>query len=123
MYGTVARFHIKPGTEERLRQQLRDFDAAEVPGEIGEYVYRTDENPNEYYLAVMFTDREAYMANADSPEQDARYRRLAKLFTDQPEWHDGEIVHVDSRDGARAAAREGGDGLEEEEPYWWPAVA
>lgn len=123
MYGTVARIHIKPGTEERLRQQLREFEAAEVQGEIGEYVYRTDENPNEYYLAVIFTDKEAYMANADSPEQDARYRRLAKLFTDQPEWHDGEIVYVNSHDGAQAAAGKEGDGFEEEVPYWWPAVA
>ena len=123
MYGTVARFHLKPGTEERLRQQLRESEVADVPGEIGEYVYRTDENPNEYYLAVVFTDKEAYMANAESPEQDVRYRRLAKLFTDKPEWHDGEIVYVNSHDGARSASRIGGDGFEEEVPYWWPAVA
>ena len=116
MYGTIARFHLRPGTEESLKQRLREFQAAQVPGEIGEYVYRTDEDPNEYYLAVAFTDKESYMANADSPEQDARYRELAKLFKDQPEWHDGEIVYVDSR--SEATAGKGGDGLEDEEPYW-----
>jgi heme-degrading monooxygenase HmoA len=123
MYGTVARLHMKPGTEEKLRRQLRQFEGAGVPGEIGEYVYRTDENPNEYYLAVIFRDREAYMANADSPEQDVRYRKLAKLFTDEPEWHDGEIVHVEYHDGTGVTAGRGGDGLDDEEPYWWSALA
>ncbi len=34
----------------------------------------------------------AYMVLADSPEQDARYRKLLDLFEGEPEWHDGEII-------------------------------
>ena len=34
-----------------------------------------------------------YRANADSPEQDARYQKLRALLEDDPEWNDGEIVY------------------------------
>jgi quinol monooxygenase YgiN len=92
MYGTVARFHLKPGKEAELADVLREFEELKIPGEVSEYVYRMDEDSNEYYLAVVFTDKEKYMANADSPEQDARYQKLRALLEDDPEWHDGEIV-------------------------------
>ena len=34
MYGTVARFHIKPGMEGQLVEQFRAFEAANVPGVV-----------------------------------------------------------------------------------------
>ena len=30
MYGTIARFHLRPGSEERLKEQLREIQAAQV---------------------------------------------------------------------------------------------
>ena len=93
MYGTVARVHLKPGMEEKLREQFREFERAKVPGEIAEYLYRMDKDAREYYLVVLFKDKASYMANADSPEQDARYRKMAELFEGEPEWHDGEVVY------------------------------
>ena len=93
MYGTVARFRLIPGKEAELSGFLREFDQAKVPGAVSEYLYRTDDDSNEYYLAVVFADREQYMANADSPESDARYQKLRALLETDPEWHDGEIVH------------------------------
>ncbi len=92
MYGTVARFHLMPGKEAELKGVLREFESERIPGEVSEYVYRMDDDTNEYYLAVVFADKEQYMANADSPEQDARYKKLRALLEDDPEWHDGEIV-------------------------------
>ena len=97
MYGTVARFRLIPGKETDLADVLREFEQAQVPGAVSEYVYRSDDDPNEYYLAVVFTDKERYMANADSSEQDARYRRLRALLETDPEWHDGEIVYSATR--------------------------
>jgi heme-degrading monooxygenase HmoA len=93
MFGTIARLRLKPGTQGRMFQLLRDFESVEVDGYIGQYIYRSEESPNEYYLVVLFRDRESYMANADSPEQDGRYRQLAELFAEEPEWHDGEVVY------------------------------
>jgi heme-degrading monooxygenase HmoA len=84
--------------EDQFRQivegQASVFESGQVPGFIASYTYRTDADPNEYYLAVVFANKEAYWANAQSPEQDTRYRQWLPLLTSEPEWHDGEIVIV-----------------------------
>ena len=94
MYGTVAHMRAKPGMEKQLLEQLRVFEAARVPGTVAVYCYRMDSDPNEYYLAVVFASKEAYLANARSPEQDGRYRQLLALLEKEPAWHDGEIAGV-----------------------------
>jgi quinol monooxygenase YgiN len=92
MYGTVAQMRVKPGMEQQLLQVGRDFQAEGVPGFVGEYVYRMDADPSVFYLVVVFANKEAYWANARSPEQDARYKKMRELLQSDPEWHDGEIV-------------------------------
>lgn len=94
MYGTVARMRAKPGVEAQLAEQMRIFEQAHVEGALGSYVYQMDNDPSEYWLAVIFTSKEAYVANAQSPEQDARYRQLLEYLAGPPEWHDGEIVYA-----------------------------
>lgn len=97
MYGTVAYCRARPGTEKQLMDHIREFEAANVPGAIAVYIYRMHAAANEYYLTVAFENKEAYMANATSPEQDARYQRLLALLQGAPEWHDGEIVYAMER--------------------------
>jgi quinol monooxygenase YgiN len=92
MYGTVARMRLKPGMEERLLAFDREEQVRQIPGFVGEYIYRMDDDPNVFYLAVAFESKEAYRANATSTEQDQRYHKLRELLDDDPEWHDGEIV-------------------------------
>jgi quinol monooxygenase YgiN len=92
MYGTVARMQLKPGMEARLMELDRQEQAVDIPEYVASYVYRMDNEPNIYYLAVAFESKDAYVANANSPEQDARYREMRELFESDPEWHDGEIV-------------------------------
>ena len=94
MYGTVARFRTRPGTEAQLIQRQREFDALRIPGYVHSIVYRMDNDPRECYLAVVFDSKESYEANAKSPEQDERYQQLLALMEGAPEWHDGEILHV-----------------------------
>lgn len=94
MYGTIARFRVKPGAEAQLVQVQHEFEAMKVPGFIRSTVYRMDADPNDYYLVVTFDSKESYRANADSPEQDARYRKLLTLLESEPTWHDGEIIYV-----------------------------
>lgn len=93
MYGTVARMRLKPGSEARLNEMMKEYEGLNVPGYVSSTVYRMDDNPNEVYLAVVFDDRETYRANAESPEQDARYREMIELLDGEPEWHDGEVVY------------------------------
>ena len=103
MYGTIARLRVKPGMESKIEEYIRKFESRHVPGAIAEYTYRMDSNPNEVYLAVVFDSRESYRTNAESPEQDAEYRQLLDLLVEEPEWHDGEIIHsrVFSQSGTR----------------------
>ncbi len=83
MYGTVARIRVKPGMgEEEMR----------IPGYVAQYVYRMDADPDELYLTVLFESREAYHANAASPDQAARYEQLIAMMVAPPEWHDGEVI-------------------------------
>ena len=101
MYGTVAHMRVRPGMEETLAKQMRDFEAAKVPGAIAAYVYRMDADPHDYYMAVVWESKESYLANATSPEQHARYQEYRQALEAEPEWHDGEIVHVSTGEPAR----------------------
>ena len=92
MYGTVARMRLKPGAEARMKALMAEYDGTKVPGFKGEVVYRSDRDPNEYWLAVVFDGKEAYMANAGSPEQHQRYQQYRALLEADPEWHDGEVA-------------------------------
>jgi heme-degrading monooxygenase HmoA len=83
---------IKPGSEQQMQQLNQQYAAERVPGFVATYVYQTDADPSVHYLAVIFESKDAYWANARSPEQDARYRKMRDLLASDPEWHDGEIV-------------------------------
>lgn len=92
MYGTIARMRLKPGAEERMKVLMAEYDDTKVPGFKGEIVYRSDRDPNEYWMAVVFESKSAYQANAGSPEQHQRYQQYRELLEADPEWHDGEVA-------------------------------
>jgi quinol monooxygenase YgiN len=91
MYGTVARLTIKPGKAEEVTRMGQEM-SAQIPGLVSEYVYRTDADPNELYLVVIFESERAYRDNANSPEQHARYEQYRSLLAADPEWHDGHVI-------------------------------
>lgn len=92
MYGTVARMRLKDGKQAEFEQQLKNFESRQAPGFVRSWIYRMDADPNELMLAVAFTDKDAYVANAQSPEQGADYEGMRALLESDPEWNDGEIV-------------------------------
>jgi antibiotic biosynthesis monooxygenase (ABM) superfamily enzyme len=92
MYGTIARLRVKEGAEADLQRLNEEFKTLNVPGYIGEYVYRMDADPRECYLVVLFADRESYRKNAESADQNQRYEQFRALLESDPEWHDGEII-------------------------------
>jgi heme-degrading monooxygenase HmoA len=85
----------------KIDKQLRDFQEARVPGAIAVYLYQMDADPSEYYMAVVWHDKESYLANAVSHEQHARYQDYREALAGEPEWHDGEIVSVSIGGAAR----------------------
>ena len=96
MYGTIARFTLKPGTAEEFGRVASAQDVAPIPGYLGSTVYHSDSNPDECWLVVTFQDKDSYVRNAESPAQNERYQELTKFFARDPEWHDGEIVYQSS---------------------------
>ena len=89
MYGTIAKLASKPGAADELRRMETGRRPA---GYLGSYVFQSDKDSSELWLVVMFESKAAYMANADSPEQDEEFRSLMKYLSADPEWHDGEII-------------------------------
>ncbi|HET9591126.1 MAG TPA: antibiotic biosynthesis monooxygenase [Anaerolineales bacterium] len=92
MYGTIARFRIKPGLKDEFIKAMDSFGDAPIDGWLADYYFQMDNDPNEFYLVAIFKDRETYQANADSIDQHERYLIFRSFLTDDPGWHDGFIV-------------------------------
>jgi quinol monooxygenase YgiN len=92
MYGTVARIRAQPGTEAQLQARSGEFQG-QIDGLVHTYIYRAENEPDTYWMAVIFTDKAAYVRNAQSPAQDARYQKMRALLAADPAWHDGAIVY------------------------------
>lgn len=92
MYGTVTRMHLKPGSEAQFKAMSDEYRDLKIPGFRQAYIYKMDANPNEIMMAVVFDDKASYHANAASPDQDARFRKMRELLASDPEWHDGEVI-------------------------------
>lgn len=95
MYGTVGRFRVKPGRLDDLigifNEWERDF-RPRIPGALHTFAYQMDADSNVVLAVAVFKDKESYVANADSPEQDKWYQRLRECLNADPEWNDGTIV-------------------------------
>jgi hypothetical protein len=95
MYGTIARLHPTSGRIEDLvaLQDRWRLDEAERPaGYRSAWLFLPDQNPYDrptVFLVAVFDDRPTYVANAQSPAQDARYQEMRALLEDDPEWIDG----------------------------------
>lgn len=97
MYGTVARIRVRPDRTGDFLQEIARYDELDVAGFVGTHVYQMDADPNEFYMAVLFEDRETYRRNAEDPEQDRRYHAMLDLLVEPPDWHDGEVVWSSGR--------------------------
>jgi quinol monooxygenase YgiN len=92
MYGTVARMRIRAGMEQKMRELAASDGMTKIDGLVGTTVYKMDADPNVLFMAVVFTDKDAYVKNANSPEQNARYEEFVALLEGPPEWNDGEVI-------------------------------
>jgi hypothetical protein len=90
MYGTIAKMRVKPGQGPALQEWGQRADAP--AGTVAVAVFQMDADPTELYMVAMADSKEAYFANADSPEQHQRYLEMMQFLAAEPEWHDGEII-------------------------------
>jgi antibiotic biosynthesis monooxygenase (ABM) superfamily enzyme len=98
VYGTIARVKVRKdkireffalGKEWADREQKRAF------GYLGGEILWEEKEEGRACLVVHFSSRESYIENANSPEQDAFYRRLRACLEEDPEWIDGEYGRWD----------------------------
>jgi quinol monooxygenase YgiN len=92
MYGTIARFRIKPGGKDEFIGAMDGLGEAVIPGWVADYYFQMEKDSDEFYLVAIFEDKEAYLSNADSAEQHERYLIFRSFLMNDPEWHDGFIV-------------------------------
>ena len=92
MYGTIARFRIKPGVKDEFIKAMDGFGGATIDGWVADYYFQMNKHPDEFYLVAIFKDKGTYDANADSSEQHERYLVFRSYLVDDPEWHDGFIL-------------------------------
>lgn len=90
MYGTIARVQSTAANLPALRRLAETMESA--PGQVERLIFQSDADPHEFWMIALFASKEAYQANAASPEQHGRFLQLRALLTADPEWHDGEIV-------------------------------
>jgi quinol monooxygenase YgiN len=96
MYGTVARIKIKPEmVAEALNFMQTSEGSSTPPGAVAFYLYQMDADPNEFYMVVVFEDKEKYFANANDPQTNAQFQEMTKFFAEEPQWHDGEVVYTE----------------------------
>ena len=96
MYGTIAKMRVKAGMEQQFLQIAETTESVNVPGIVAVYVYQMDANSREFYMTVVFESKEAYVANANSPEQHQRFLQMMTALETEPEWHDGAVVFANA---------------------------
>lgn len=95
MFGTIARWRLKAGvSDQQLNDVLGMMRDDRPASSVAILVYRSAKDPREIWVAGAFESREAYVANAASPEQNARFERIRALIDGEPEWHDGDVLYA-----------------------------
>jgi Antibiotic biosynthesis monooxygenase len=94
MYGTTMIGKLaKNVTAADVRAELTAWEKARnVPGYMSTHALVTDDGRTVVNVAV-FESKEAYLALADDPAQDAWWREhYAPLLDGEPQWIDGEWI-------------------------------
>jgi quinol monooxygenase YgiN len=96
LYGTIAKMKLKPNAEEKIMQVMEEPDVHRE-GHVATYVFKSDAEPNVHFVTTVFESKSAYKKFADSPEQTKRFHQMRELLDADPEWHDGEVIHHDTK--------------------------
>ncbi len=95
MYGTIFRMKPKRGQEQALVALMDQWNRDRKPkikGFVGAYILRPDKAKGEVIGVAIFSDHDAYMANANDPAQDQWYRQMREHLQADPKWEDGEVI-------------------------------
>ncbi len=93
MFGTVARYRIKPGQSDAFMKEMANFESDPPKGWVYTTMFRSAGDENELWMSTVFESEEAYRENAGSPDMDREYRKMLEHLVAEPEWHDGHVIH------------------------------
>jgi len=99
VYRTVAKMKLKPGSLQAIKEFAEEESGVGMDGFVGQYVYQMDRDPDEIFVVVLFKDKTSYFANAESPEQNARFQQMMTYLAAEPEWNDGEVIYSEPGSG------------------------
>ena len=89
MYGTIFNLDVKDGCEQDL---IDTFNKVEnPPGAVAFYLMKPDDGSDLIAVAV-FESKEAYVKNANSPEQHQSFLQIMEHLEKEPTWTDGTYV-------------------------------
>ena len=105
MYGTIMKVKVARETAEKVDELYDElYPTGELPaGAVAVFDFQLDDDPTVFFHIALFESREAYWANAESPEQHARYEKAVAFLQPlgAPDWNDGAIVNSLIADPAR----------------------
>jgi len=102
MFGTIAKYRVKPGHVEQFMKDMGSFEDDPPAGWVYHTAFRSTQDPNEIWLSVVFESEESYRKNADSPDMDREYRKTLEHLQGEPEWHDGHVIHEAMRKATKS---------------------
>jgi heme-degrading monooxygenase HmoA len=109
MWGTIAKMKVKPGAEAFIGTQFHSMRNAErMPGWLFTQLFQSDSDPNEVWMIAMFTDKESYRRNAESPGQHRVYEMIRSCLVEDPEWHDVAEFDLVAGGGPQGVGNAGG---------------
>jgi|DeeseametaMP2100_FD_k123_124433_1 heme-degrading monooxygenase HmoA len=96
MYGTIFNLRVKAGHERDLLETVDDRNA-EIKGAVAWFLMRPDDKNADLVGVAVFESKEAYVANANDPEQHEAFTKMMEHLEAEPSWTDGEYIRADIR--------------------------
>ena len=71
-YGTVARYQVKAGHEEKFLEQMKSFKESPPPGWTYTTLFRGASDPNEIWMSVVFESEQLLQAECGQRRDGSR---------------------------------------------------
>ena len=91
MYGTLFNLNIRPGHEDKLLATMKEESTSKPEGMVAWFVMNPDDK-DEWTGVAIFESKEAYVANANRPEQHQSFLKMMEHLESEPTWTDGTYV-------------------------------
>jgi len=92
MYGTIFELNIRPGHQDKLLTIMKEDALTSNPkGMVAWFVLNPDEK-DEWTGVAIFESKEAYVSNANRPEQHQLFLKMMEHLESEPTWTDGTYV-------------------------------